>query len=57
MNDFELRTMLVELRLRKKGKMGAKPASPQKPSSYANDFEKALYEKPAFKALFEDYRA
>lgn len=56
MNDFELRTMLVELRMRKKGKMGAKKAAPPKPASYANDFERAIFEKPAFKALVDEYR-
>lgn len=58
MNDFDLRSMLVEMRLRKSGKMGSSQASeaPPPPSSYANDFEKAMYEKPAFKALYEDWR-
>merc|ERR1719183_3197387 len=47
--------MLVELRLMKAGKgKGAKPKA--KPKSFENDFERALYEKPAFKALFEDFQ-
>jgi len=56
MNDFELRSMLVELRMRKKGKMGTATAAPKKPASYGNDYERALFEKPAFKALIEEYR-
>jgi len=49
--------MLVEMRLRKSGKIGTqKAAAPKKPASYANDFERAYYEKPAFKALYEKYQ-
>merc|ERR1719161_1671222 len=55
MNDFDLRSMLVELRLMKAGK-GASAKPKKKPTSYANDFERALYEKPAFKELFEEYQ-
>jgi hypothetical protein len=57
MNDFELRSMLVEMRLMKSGKLGgAKKAAPR-PTSFGSDFEKALYEKPAFKELYEDFKA
>ena len=57
MNEVEIRLMLVEMRLRKNGKIGEKKAAaPKKPASYANDFEKAYYEKPAFKALYERYQ-
>jgi len=58
MNDFEMKEMLVEIRLRKAGKLGSQKAAaaPKKPASYANDFEKAYYEKPAFKALYEKYQ-
>jgi len=55
MNDFELRSMLVEMRMMKNGK-GAAKKPPPKPASYANDFEKALYEKPAVKALYEEFK-
>jgi len=57
MNDMDMRMMLVELRLRKAGKLGEKKAAaPKKPPSNANAFEVALYEKPAFKELYEKYK-
>lgn len=57
MNEVEIRLMLVEMRLRKAGKVGAQKASgSKKPASYANEFERAYYEKPAFKALYEKYQ-
>ena len=56
MNDFDLRSMLVELRMMKSGK-GTKAAAPApKPTSFGSKFEQALYEKPAFKALYDDYQ-
>jgi len=57
MNDMDVRLMLVEMRLRKAGKLGSqkKKAAPR-PKSFANDFEKALFEKPAFKELYEKYQ-
>lgn len=57
MNDMDMRMMLVEMRLRKSGKIGEKKAAaPKKAPAGASDFEKALYEKPAFKALFEGWQ-
>lgn len=54
MNDFEMRSMLVEARLMKSGKLGgAKKAPAPKPKSFGSEFERLLYEKPAFKALYE----
>lgn len=44
------------MRLRKAGKMGASTGAPKKPTSFSNDFERALYEKPAFKALYERFK-
>jgi hypothetical protein len=55
-SQFELKSMLVEMRMRKAGKVGQKANTPAKPASYANDFERALYEKPAFKELYDRYR-
>ena len=55
MNDMDMRMMLVEMRMRKAGKIGAKPA-PKKPPPNANEFEKALYEKPVFRELFETWQ-
>jgi hypothetical protein len=58
MNVMDMRMMLVEVRMRKAGKMpGDKKEAPKKAPSGASDFEKALYEKPAFKALYNDWQA
>jgi len=56
MNDMDLRMMLVEMRLRKSGKMGGKSEKQamKKPGPDANPFEIALYEKPAFRELYEE---
>lgn len=57
MNDMDMRMMLVEMRLRKAGKLGEKKAAaPKKAPAGASEFEKALYEKPAFKELFEGWQ-
>jgi len=58
MNDIEVRMMLVEVRLRKAGKLGGATASKAaaKPDASASEFEKALYEKPAFKELVEEFK-
>lgn len=57
MNDMDMRMMLVEMRLRKAGKVGGqKAAAPKKPLPGANEFEMALYEKPAFKELYEEWQ-
>jgi len=56
MNDMDMRMMLVEVRMRKAGKIGTSKAAPKKAPPNANDFEKALYEKPAFKVLYEGWQ-
>lgn len=57
MNDMDMRMMLVEMRLRKAGKLGSQKATAtKKPPAGANAFEMALYEKPAFKELYERYK-
>lgn len=56
MNDMDMRMMLVEMRMRKSGKIGTKKAEPKKPPANANDFEKALYEKPMFRELYEGWQ-
>lgn len=56
MNDMDMRMMLVEVRMRKAGKIGTKKAAPKKAPDGANEFEKALYEKPVFKELFEGWQ-
>lgn len=56
MNDMDMRMMLVEMRMRKAGKIGdSKPKATKAPEG-ASDFEKALYEKPAFKVLYETWQ-
>jgi len=58
MNDMDMRMMLVEMRMRKSGKLGTeKVAGPKKAPPNASPFEAALYEKPAFKALYDDWNA
>ena len=56
MNDMDMRMMLVEMRMRKAGKIGTKKEKPKKPPPNANEFEKALYEKPVFRELFEEWQ-
>ena len=56
-DDFELRSLLVEFRMIKAGKGATKKKPPPKPASFGSEFEKALYEKPAFKALYEQMKA
>lgn len=56
MNDMDMRMMLVEMRMRKAGKMGSSKPTAKKPPPGANEFEAALYEKPAFKALYESWQ-
>ena len=58
MNDMEMRMMLVEMRLRKSGKVGPQKAKAKaKPGADASAFEVALYEKPAFSELYEEWKA
>jgi len=56
MNDMDMRMMLVEMRMRKAGKIGSSKPVPKKAPEGANDFEKALYEKPAFKELYSGWQ-
>lgn len=55
MNDFDMRSMLVEMRLMQMGKGKSKKAA-EKPTSFGSEFERALYEKPAFKALYTRFQ-
>jgi hypothetical protein len=56
MNDMDMRMMLVEMRLRKTGKIGNQPSKPKKAPAGANPFEVALCEKPGFRALYEGWQ-
>lgn len=55
MNDMDLKLMLVELRLRNTGRMkGDKPVP--KPTSFSSKFEEAMYTKPVFADLFNEFK-
>jgi len=56
MNEVDLRLMLVELRMRKSGTLPGKISKKQKPASYSSKYEEALWEKPGFKALMDEFR-
>jgi hypothetical protein len=57
MNLMDMRLMMAEVTLRKTGRMpGEKKVVAPKKTSFANAFEKALYEKPAFQALYKKYK-
>jgi len=56
MNDMDMRMMLVEMRMRKAGKIGDSKPKAQKAPPGANAFEVALYEKPGFKMLYEEWQ-
>ena len=45
--------MLVEMRMRKAGTYGGASArkKPERPASFASEFERVMFEKPAFKAV------
>jgi len=56
MDDMSIRLMLVEMKLRVSGRMtGMKKEAKVKKTTFGNDFERAMYEKPAFKQLYEKY--
>jgi len=59
MNDMDMRMMLVEMRMRKAGTYGGAAArkKPERPASFASEFERVMFEKPAFKALYEEWQA
>ncbi len=61
MNEMDVRLMLVETRMRVSGRMsgsaGSVGAPPPPPTSFANDFERALAQQPAFNALFKKYQS
>ena len=54
MNEMELKLMLVEMRLRLAGKLeGDKPK--QRPATFKNAFEEAIWTKPAFQEFYKKY--
>lgn len=59
MNEMDIRLMLVEVRMRKSGKLGgggAKKAAAPKKTSFANEFERAMAQHPAFAKLFRSFQ-
>ena len=57
-SDMEMRMMLIEVRMRKAGTFNSKETKkPVKPKSFGSKFEETMWEKPAFKALYEKYQA
>jgi len=57
MNEMDLRLLLVEVRLRAEGRLpGTAPKETKKKTKFGNDFERALYEKPMFKKMYEQSR-
>lgn len=60
MSDMDTRLMLVEMRMRMAGTLpeqgGGKPKGTPKPTSFGSKFEEALYERPAFKVLYDGWR-
>ena len=56
MTDMDLKLMLVEMRLRLAGKLeGDKPK--QRPATFKNAFEEAIWTKPAFQEFYGQYEA
>jgi len=57
MNDFDIRMMLVEVRMRSKGTLpGTQKKKREKKASYENKFEEALHTKPGIEAMYDDFR-
>lgn len=52
MNEMEIRLMLVEMRMRKSGKMPGSNNAKKKPTTFSSKFEEALYTKPAFEEYY-----
>jgi hypothetical protein len=55
MNEMDLKLMLVEVRLRKSGKL--KQGNKQAPKTFSSKFEEAYYTKPAFEEFYNKLKA
>jgi len=55
MNDMDVKLMLVEVRLRNSGRMKGEKPKP-KPTSFSSKFEEALYTKPVFAELYNEFK-
>jgi len=54
MNEMDIKLMLVEVRLRKSGKMpGQEKKKQERPASFSSKFEEAVWTKPIFAELVE----
>jgi len=57
MNEFDIRMMLTEVRMRSKGTLpGTKKRKREKKASYTNKFEEALHTKPRIGEMYDRFR-
>lgn len=59
MNEMDVKLMLVELRLRMSGRMsgsGKDAKVTEKKTTFSSKFEEALYTKPVFKELYDEFK-
>jgi hypothetical protein len=56
MNEFDIKLMLVEIRLRFAGKIGGQKEKKQ-PAKFASKFEEYMWTKPVFKEFYETLKA
>mmetsp|Transcript_25999 Transcript_25999/g.39920 ORF Transcript_25999/g.39920 Transcript_25999/m.39920 type:complete len:256 (+) Transcript_25999:67-834(+) len=52
MNDMEVKFMLVEVRMRREGKLGGETQKKERPATFSSDFEEAMWTKPAFEEYY-----
>jgi len=58
MNEMDLKLMLVEVRLRMSGRLPGQSSSAKKtkPAKFSSKFEEAIWTKPAFEELYNEYK-
>ena len=52
MNDYEIKLMLVEMRLRNSGQLTGDGQPKQRPTTFSSKFEEAMWTKPAFEEFY-----
>jgi len=57
MNDMEVKFMLVEVRMRREGKLGGGPEKKQRPATFSSNFEEAMWTKPAFEEYYNELKS
>ena len=57
MNEMEVKLMLVEVRLRKSGKLSGGSEKKQRPTKFSSKFEEAMWTKPAFEEFYNKLKA